>query len=44
MKVRFYLLRPDSKTESGLLASISYKNERLRIGIDESINPKCIGM
>lgn len=40
MKVRFYLLRPDSKTESGLLASVSYKNERLRIGIDESINPK----
>ena len=40
MKVKFYLLRPDSKTETGLLASISYKNDRLRIGIDESINPK----
>lgn len=40
MKVKFYLLRPDSTTETGLLASISYKNERLRIGIDESINPK----
>lgn len=40
MKVKFYLLRPDSKTETGLLASISFKNERLRIGIDESINPK----
>lgn len=40
MKVKFYLLRPDSKTETGLLASISFKNDRLRIGIDESINPK----
>ena len=40
MKVKFYLLRPDSKTETGLLASISYKTQRLRIGIDESINPK----
>ncbi|MGN6264762.1 MAG: tyrosine-type recombinase/integrase [Ginsengibacter sp.] len=40
MKVKFYLLRPDSKTDTGLLASISFKNQRLRIGIDESINPK----
>lgn len=40
MKVKFYLLRPDSKTDTGLLASISFKNDRLRIGVDESINPK----
>ncbi len=40
MKIKFYLLRPDSKTETGLLASISYKTQRLRICIDESINPK----
>jgi integrase len=40
MKVKFYLLRPDSKADTGLLASISFKNDRLRIGIDESINPK----
>lgn len=40
MKVKFYLLRPDSKTETGLIASISYKTQRLKIGIDESINPK----
>ena len=40
MKVKFYLLRPDSKTETGLIVSISYKTERLRLGIDESIHPK----
>ncbi|HUZ58675.1 MAG TPA: phage integrase SAM-like domain-containing protein [Hanamia sp.] len=40
MKIKFYLLRPDSKTETGLLVSVSYKTERLRLGIDESINPK----
>lgn len=40
MKVKFYLLRPDSKTETGLIASVSYKSQRLMVGIDESINPK----
>lgn len=40
MKIKYYLIRPDSKTETGLLVSISYKTERLRLGIDESINPK----
>lgn len=40
MKVTFYLLRPDSKTETGLNANISYNSQRLRIGINESINPK----
>lgn len=40
MKVKFYLLRPDSKMETGLIASISYKTKRLKLGIDESINPK----
>jgi len=40
MKIKYYLLRPESKTETGLLISISYKNERLRLGIDECINPK----
>ncbi|MEO8853516.1 MAG: phage integrase SAM-like domain-containing protein [Ginsengibacter sp.] len=40
MKVKFYLLRPDSKTETGLNANISYNTQRLRLGINESINPK----
>ena len=40
MKIKYYLLRPDSKTETGLICSISFKTDRLRIGIDESIHPK----
>ncbi|MEO9146195.1 MAG: phage integrase SAM-like domain-containing protein [Ginsengibacter sp.] len=39
MKVTFYLLRPKSKTETGLNANISYNTQRLRLGINESINP-----
>lgn len=40
MKVTFYLLRPTSKSETGLNANISYHSQRLRLGINESINPK----
>jgi integrase len=40
MKVKFYLLRPDSKTDTGLMCSVSYDNKRIRFCIRESINPK----
>lgn len=40
MKVKFYLLRPKSKTETGLICSVSYDKKRIRFCIKESINPK----
>lgn len=40
MKVKFYLLRPKSKTETGLICSVSYDKKRIRFCIKESVNPK----
>jgi hypothetical protein len=40
MKVKFYLLRPKSKTETGLICSVSFDKKRIRFCIGESINPK----
>lgn len=40
MKVSFYLIRPQSRNETGINANISYQSQRLRIGVNESILPK----
>lgn len=40
MKVKFYLLRSKSKTETGLICSVSFDKKRIRFCIGESIHPK----
>ena len=40
MKVKFYLLRSKSKTETGLICSVSFDKKRIRFCIGESIIPK----
>lgn len=40
MKVKFYPLRRKSKTDTGLICSVSFDKKRIRFCIGESINPK----
>ena len=40
MKVKFYPLRRKSKTNTGLICSVSFDKKRIRFCIGESINPK----
>ncbi len=40
MKVKFYLLRSKSKTQTGLICSASFDKKRIRFCVGESINPK----
>ena len=40
MKVKFYLSRPEAKTESSVIISVSYSKQRFKLPAGESINPK----
>jgi len=40
MKIKFYLLRKQTKIATGLICSVSYNKNRIRFCINESINPK----
>jgi integrase len=40
MKIKFYLLRKESKVATGILCSVSFSKNRIRFCISESINPK----
>ena len=40
MKVKFYPLRRKSKTNTGLICSVSFDKKRIRFCIGESINSK----
>ena len=40
MKIKFYLLRKESKLTTGILCSVSFNKNRIRFCINESINPK----
>lgn len=40
MKVKFYLLRRKSTTDTGLICSVSFDKKRIRFCVGESINPK----
>ncbi len=39
MKIKFYLLRKKSKIATGLICSVSFNKNRIRLCINESINP-----
>jgi integrase len=40
MKIKFYLKRPNAKTETTLIALVNYNGETLKVYPGESINPK----
>jgi integrase len=40
MQVKFYLLRRDSKSVTGIICSVTFNRNRIRFCINESINPK----
>ncbi len=40
MRIKFYLLRKETKATTGILCSVSFNKNRIRFCINESINPK----
>jgi integrase len=40
MQVKFYLLRRDAKSFTGIICSVTFNSNRIRFCINESINPK----